>query len=104
MLTPAGISFSIAVLQEARAQLLTYNTDGLSAMQRLLLTIISRSHRYAVAATGDRLEPGLIKVSVSGLGLAVPSVSATVYLCDVTGEPVAAVCYPLRAQSPLLHV
>jgi hypothetical protein len=81
------LTFKIGILEEARSQLLEFETTGLSLMQRVLLTILSRAHRYAVAASGDTLEPHAIFLSISGLGLAVPSVSATVQLGPVTHKP-----------------
>lgn len=87
-LTPrTGLTLKIGILEEARSQLLEFETTGLSLMQRVLLTILSRAHRYAVAASGDTLEPHVIFLSISGLGLAVPSVSATVQLGPVTQKP-----------------
>ena len=81
------MTLKLSILEEARSQLLAFETEGLSFMQRVLLTIISRAHRFAVAATGDTIEPQLIFLSISGLGLAIPSVSATVHLGPVAHRP-----------------
>jgi hypothetical protein len=67
-----------------------FHPESLSTFQRLLLGMVARSHRLAVKATADSLEPVMYTVSLSGLGLAIPSATVTVLMQTVT-EPGKAV-------------
>eukprot|EP00045_Choanoeca_perplexa_P013849 m.158895 g.158895 ORF g.158895 m.158895 type:complete len:736 (+) comp16477_c1_seq1:1524-3731(+) len=79
-----GLSFSLVVLDDVDKQ--EFHPENLSTFQRLLLGMVARSHRLAVKATAESLEPVMYTVSLSGLGLAIPSATVTVLMQTVT-EP-----------------
>ena len=73
-----GVGFAVNFLStfDADAEL----PEGLSTLQRMVLTAIINSYIMSVKATGGTLAPVATYLSLSGIGLAIPSVTTTVQL------------------------
>jgi hypothetical protein len=86
--------FSIALVPEESAAPKSDSvpdTKKLSFVQRLLVASLSRAKKAALSLRSESLELSRVELSLSGVGFAIPSVTATILLKDrqlVEGEAV----------------
>ncbi|EGD77915.1 hypothetical protein PTSG_09550 [Salpingoeca rosetta] len=73
-----GLGFSVQFLDAFSAD--QELPEGLTLLQRAVLSAMLTSHSLAVKSTAGILTPQKMYVSLSGIGLAIPSVTTTVYM------------------------
>ncbi|EDQ88636.1 uncharacterized protein MONBRDRAFT_32820 [Monosiga brevicollis MX1] len=82
--TYIGVSMTVVLLDELDDK--EFDASKLSTFQRSLLGMMARAHRLATNATGDTAHPVMLRLAISGIGLAVPSMTVTAYLQKIDPE------------------